>query len=321
VLSPLESAKKWVPILRPQVDLLILVTHIGVDEDKEIASKVPGVDIIVGGHSHTRLAHGIVIQPDHPSLSDPTRTIILQDGHYTPELGELQFTVEPDASHHWRVTDYTEDLLPLTDKIKDDPATARVVSSYYDQIKKKDGRKLGVATSEFTTSEGKWTPSYNLFADAMQWATHADLALEQNGGLRAPLLKGIVTGFGIGEMNPYVDSLAVVDVTGDNLDSIISYFYPATTSGVSYENHHHKKSATEKEKWVVKNIVIDGKPLDRSHTYHVAMSSWLANASRDNVVSIHIFPKRTQDVLAEYVQAHSPISPHPRKAQVIEEGE
>ncbi len=54
VLSPVETARKYIAELRPKVDLLVAVTHQGVDDDSVLAQEAPGLDIIIGGHSHTR---------------------------------------------------------------------------------------------------------------------------------------------------------------------------------------------------------------------------------------------------------------------------
>jgi 5'-nucleotidase/UDP-sugar diphosphatase len=319
VLSPLEVAKKYVPIVRPQVDLLILVTHIGIEEDKQIAKEVSGIDIIVGGHSHTRLAHGITIMPDSVKSGDATQTIIVQDGHYTPELGELTFTTMHDPTGRWHVSSFTEELLSLTDKIKDDPATERVVKKYYDKIKGKYLPTLGTATAEFTSVDGRWTASYNLFADILKWKTNADLSVELAGSLRAPLLAGNINGFALGECEPYVDSVAMVTMTGNNLDSLISYYYPAVSDNVHYDNHHHKKTASSKDTYVVSNITIDDKPLDREHIYRVALSSNLLGSVRDNIITAQVYPTLILDAAMEYVKAKSTIAPQLRRSTMIEE--
>ncbi|MCW5934378.1 MAG: metallophosphoesterase [Fimbriimonadia bacterium] len=51
--SPLESAREVIDTLRPQVDLLIALTHIGARKDRELAERYPAIDLILGGHSHT----------------------------------------------------------------------------------------------------------------------------------------------------------------------------------------------------------------------------------------------------------------------------
>jgi 5'-nucleotidase/UDP-sugar diphosphatase len=62
-LDPIRVSSWMVPYLRDQekVDLVIGLTHIGYDDDRLLASKVPGIDIIVGGHSHTKLDKLLVV--------------------------------------------------------------------------------------------------------------------------------------------------------------------------------------------------------------------------------------------------------------------
>ena len=55
VLSPVETAQKFIDELRPKTDLIIALTHEGVDDDSVLAMNVHGLNVIVGGHSHTRL--------------------------------------------------------------------------------------------------------------------------------------------------------------------------------------------------------------------------------------------------------------------------
>ncbi|MCX7926198.1 MAG: hypothetical protein N2554_10365 [Fimbriimonadales bacterium] len=54
--SPIEAAKRWLPRLRPEADLLIALTHIGVSQDRLLAEACPELDLILGGHSHTPIS-------------------------------------------------------------------------------------------------------------------------------------------------------------------------------------------------------------------------------------------------------------------------
>ncbi len=53
--DPIETASEIVPRLRPECDLLVALTHIGFRVDMELAASVPGINVVVGGHSHTIL--------------------------------------------------------------------------------------------------------------------------------------------------------------------------------------------------------------------------------------------------------------------------
>ncbi len=92
--EPIAAALKLVPELRKQADLVVAVTHIGVDEDIKMAATVPGIDLIVGGHSHTLLPEPLLIP--HPSETMPNSvhgTMIVQDFQWAGTLGRLDLTL------------------------------------------------------------------------------------------------------------------------------------------------------------------------------------------------------------------------------------
>jgi len=66
-------------LLNPQTDLLIALTHQGVKEDSDLAMNVQGLDLIVGGHSHSRLKHPLKVNG----------TLIVQTGSNCENLGVL----------------------------------------------------------------------------------------------------------------------------------------------------------------------------------------------------------------------------------------
>jgi len=85
-------------LLHPQTDLLIALTHQGVDEDSILAMKVQGLDVIVGGHSHTRLKHPKIVNG----------VLIVQTGSDCENLGVLDLKLE---KHH--VISYDGSLIQL----------------------------------------------------------------------------------------------------------------------------------------------------------------------------------------------------------------
>jgi 5'-nucleotidase/UDP-sugar diphosphatase len=56
ILDAVDTARRVVPQLRQQADVVILLSHLGYEVDVQLAREVPGIDVIIGGHSHTRLA-------------------------------------------------------------------------------------------------------------------------------------------------------------------------------------------------------------------------------------------------------------------------
>lgn len=78
--DPIETAAKVVPELRKNADLVIALTHIGLNNDRKLASDVPGIDLIIGGHTHALL--------DHPETVG--NTSIVQAGWFGHYVGKVE---------------------------------------------------------------------------------------------------------------------------------------------------------------------------------------------------------------------------------------
>jgi len=89
--SHLDAALKNVVHLRKKHDAVIALTHIGTDGDRAIAKNVEGVDLIVGGHSHSKLVEPILIENKHSKRKVP----IVQTGRHGESVGDLLVDIEP----------------------------------------------------------------------------------------------------------------------------------------------------------------------------------------------------------------------------------
>lgn len=77
--DPLRTAERWVPVLRANCDMLICLSHIGLAQDRRLAASVPGIDLIIGGHTHAEL-------PDGEGVGG---TMIVQTGAYGHSFGRV----------------------------------------------------------------------------------------------------------------------------------------------------------------------------------------------------------------------------------------
>jgi len=119
--DPIEAARRWVPIARKECDILVAVTHIGQDQDRELASKVDGIDAIIGGDSHTFLP-GIVLARNPRGIDIP----IVQDGAYGVCLGRMDLTIEGEAGSR-RIASAKAELVAVDRSVKEDPAVAKII--------------------------------------------------------------------------------------------------------------------------------------------------------------------------------------------------
>jgi len=118
VREPSEEAKRILRKIRPETDLVVLLSHLGYAPDIELAETVPGIDVIFGGHS------GL-------SLSYPTRikdTIIVRGGSKGLHVGELHLQLAPDRSSSHGST--LKNPIPLSSSIKEHHEIAAMVKDY-----------------------------------------------------------------------------------------------------------------------------------------------------------------------------------------------
>jgi 5'-nucleotidase / UDP-sugar diphosphatase len=197
--DPVESAREVVKILREteKVDVVIALSHGGVEkgkdgrystgEDVRLAEAVPGIDIVIGGHSHTELQEAIIVNG---------RTPVVQTGLEGKNLGELVISVESDKL---KVESYR--LHPIDDSIAGD----RAIAAEIEKLKKSVttvvfasrgysiDQPLAIAPRDLPntfTDIAAGTILANLVTDSLRNATKADIGFTANGMMRAPLMRG-----------------------------------------------------------------------------------------------------------------------------------
>jgi 5'-nucleotidase / UDP-sugar diphosphatase len=263
--EPIKTAARLVPELRKQADFVIAVTHIGVQEDRQLAAEVPGIDVIVGGHSHTLLPQPLFVS--HAALGDPhsvNGTVIVQDFQWAGTLGRLDLTLHRSAAGKWAVEKYEGNLLPITSDLREDRNVAALVNRYWKPIASKYGEVIGTASADFS-EKGPDHAEYHLMADAVRSEIGAEIVLENMGGVRAPIIKGPITYGDLTSVDPFPNTIVTFDVTGKHLKEILARVRPAV-SGIRYEvSGRSLISAT-----------IDDKPIDDDRVYRGVTNSFFA---------------------------------------------
>ncbi len=115
------------------VDLVILLSHSGLDEDKELAKLIKGIDIIMAGHCHTALFQPIRV----------ANTLIVEAGSYTKYLGKLEVFVDDG-----KVSLCNYQLIPINDTIPKDFSVQRVINHYTNIIDRKILNPIGLESDE-----------------------------------------------------------------------------------------------------------------------------------------------------------------------------
>ncbi|UOQ45695.1 cell wall-binding repeat-containing protein [Halobacillus salinarum] len=324
-----KKAQETVDMLEKQgVNKIIALTHLGVNYDKDLAQNVEGIDIVVGGHSHTELDKALEFNTD----SEPT--IVVQAEEYLDYLGDLQVTFDDEGV----LTDWNEKLVDLSADAEpaieaDQEAADRLaeLEAPIDDMKKKvvgdtktalDGERNDVRQEE--TNLG------NLIADSMlDKAKEADpdttIALQNSGGIRASINQGEVTLGEVLTVMPFGNTLVTLDVTGEQLMSALE------NSVSDYDNIAGRFAQVAGMKYTfdlskdVGNRIVDAKvktedgyeAIDPDKTYTVATNNFVADGG-DGYTSFKEAKEAGKlnnlgfvdyEVFTEYLDENNPVNP------------
>ncbi|MBZ5488858.1 5'-nucleotidase C-terminal domain-containing protein [Halomonas aquamarina] len=229
-----EAAEAMVEAFQAQgIDKIVALTHLGYDSDPAVgndillAQHVEGIDVIIGGHSHTRLDAPVLIAEN--DLGEPkSPTVIGQANEYGKYLGVMQVTFDDDGV----VTEATGELLAAED-FEPDAEAAAMLAPYTARIEALRDARVGVHLAEALANprhgagdersvRADETALGNLIADGQLKAARrvnpeVVLALQNGGGIREPIAAGEVT---VGELiavQPFGNRLTLMDVTGAEL--------------------------------------------------------------------------------------------------------
>ncbi|CAM5223912.1 5'-nucleotidase/2',3'-cyclic-nucleotide 2'-phosphodiesterase/3'-nucleotidase/5'-nucleotidase OS=Ureibacillus acetophenoni OX=614649 GN=SAMN05877842_103119 PE=3 SV=1 [Ureibacillus acetophenoni] len=249
----LDEAEKAVKAFESMgVDKIIVLSHLGfdddakVDNDLELAKRVDGIDVIVGGHSHTQLSKPVVIAEDENGAEKDT-TLIVQAYQYSDYLGTLDVTFNDKGV----VVAYDGELISLANYAAD-PEAVKLLTPYKEQVEKVGTTEIGVSTElkldNPRTNGDDTNPSVrknetilgNLITDGMlakaKSFTNKEviMALQNGGGIRAAIEAGPITVKEVITVLPFGNTLSIMDVTGEELKAAFEVSlskYPSENGG------------------------------------------------------------------------------------------
>ncbi|WP_186577120.1 bifunctional 2',3'-cyclic-nucleotide 2'-phosphodiesterase/3'-nucleotidase [Aquibacillus kalidii] len=214
--SATASAKETVEALTTKegVNKIITLSHLGYNKDLALAEAVEGIDIIIGGHTHTQLEDETLVN------NDDTPTVVTTAYQYGELLGSLDVVFDAEGIV---LPEYTDGEFLSVENVEEDPEAKVILDELkaeLDALKTEvvgnsdvvlDGERQNVRTKE--TNLGNLITD-GMLAKAKQTEKGADFAITNGGGIRASIDKGEIT---LGEVlttMPFGNTLAVVDVTG-----------------------------------------------------------------------------------------------------------
>lgn len=250
------------------IDLTVLLTHIGFEQDKALAKILPpeiGVDLIIGGHSHTMLE-----QPE--KVND---ILIAQVGSGTEHIGRFDLVINMDTN---AVHEFTWQAVPIDDThCPNDPVMDELLSDYQAEV---DGKYNSVICRMPHDMEHgsrfRETELGNLFADILRDQLGVDIVFVASGSIRKQKLSRLVTRTDIMEVYPYDEALISFSVDGATLTKMLGHLmHGLYHQGLrEFYQWNAELRATISADGTIEAIAIKGEALDPEKEYRIAMQDY-----------------------------------------------
>ena len=289
------------------IDLTILLTHIGYDSDIALAKMLNpkwGVDMIIGGHSHTIL--------EKPAKVNGI--LIAQAGVGSDQIGRFDIVVDDDKNS---IVDYKWQLIPIDDNIaKPDKKLEEYINSFktevdrkYNTIVTKFSEKLTHPKREEETTLG------DLIADAFAENAQTDVMLVGSGSIRVKEMGPIVTLKDFLACFPYDDSLTRFEIPGSILKKIFNHIMRKenrTGEGECYQINKKVKATYSDKEGKLTSFTINSVEVvnDKFYTitmqnYHFTNSQEYLDVSNEKLLETgkqKVVTTSAQEVLEEYLR-------------------
>ncbi len=304
------------------VNKIVLISHCGVDNEKDMAQKLKDVDVIIGGHSHTRLDKPVII--DH---GDSTCTVVVQAWSYGRVLGNLKVTFSPTGVIDPKNVRYS--LIPIRDRLPE----AKDIKAYVDEkVKPLLPLRTDIAAYADGPFDNRWismpfdSPIGNLICDALVYSGKeygVTIGFQNRGGIRARIEPGPISMEKIEEMLPFDNRLVFATVSGDKLIGVLERSFAGSLGG-SFLDMHGLKVAYDPGRSKGQRLLYafaqdeygDFKPLEKNKKYKIVINDYSFKGGEGYDFSGHEKPVFNKEKISDSLKAYlkhtqhvAPLSP------------
>jgi 5'-nucleotidase len=330
-----DAAKAAVGELeRAGVNKIVALSHAGFGKDKEVAAAIDGLDVIVGGHTHTYLSN------TDPAAEGPYPTVVkspggkpvlvVSDAAYGKALGRLDVTFDADGV----ATAWQGNPITLDASVPEDAKLLAEVQSLNAPLEALRSQVIGSTTVNLVGDRAVCRfdecTMGDVIADAMLWATAKEgtqIAFENGGGVRASIQAGNISLGNVLEVLPFGNTLATFELVGADVwaaleNGVSRAENPANegtgrfaqVAGLRYTWNPKLPAGARLVSVEVKNADGTYSPLDLKATYKVATNDFNRRGGDDykvfaeKAINPYDFGPTLDKVVADYIAAHSPLT-------------
>ncbi|MGH9793140.1 MAG: bifunctional metallophosphatase/5'-nucleotidase [Candidatus Acidiferrales bacterium] len=328
--SIVETAKRVIPEVRKQVDLLVVIAHSGLERDAQtgesregdqipgenaiwaLAEQVPGIDVILYGHSHREMPEKII-----------NGVLLAQARNWGQSLARADVTMTRDDGGKWRVTSKKSTVIPVTDSTAPDPQILALARPYHEATQVYLDAPVATSAVSLKAATARYEdhPFVDLIHRVQLEYGKADVSFATMFLTSAAIPAGPVTVRQIASLYIYENTLYTVEMTGAQLAEALEHaagFYPAwpvasgqrlrlpgynadCAQGVEYEI-----DLTQPPGKRVRNLTRHGQPLNPAAKLRVAINNYrYAGGGYYKVFQglpiLYRSPQEVRELMIEYV--------------------
>ncbi len=313
------------------VNKIIAVTHMGLTRDMEIAAAVPGIDLIIGGHSHTLLSNtqDRASGPYPTIVQDPDRkdVPIVQAYAYGKFLGEIEVTWDDDGN----VIKAEGEPILLDASVTPNEAVLARVAELGAPIEELKAMVIGASSAVIDGDRGSCRAGEcqmgNLVADAMLDRVKdqgVQIAIQNGGGLRASIDDGEVTMGEVLTVLPFQNTLSTFQLKGSDVIAALENGVSQVEEGAGrfpqvagLKFSWTRKKAAGEGRILVVEVMEDGAwtPIDPDKTYGVVSNNYMRGGGdgysvfADNGMNAYDYGPGLEVVVADFIAAKDGYEP------------
>jgi 5'-nucleotidase len=313
------------------VNKIIALTHVGYPRDKELIAKIPGVDVVVGGHSHSLLSNtDAKAEGPYPTMIDNPdgyKVPVTQAASYSKYLGEFTVTFDDNGV----VKEAKGDPIYLDNSIKPDEAVLARIKELGAPIEELKNKEVAETTAMIDGSRescrARECEMGNLISDAIldrvkdQGVT---IVFQNGGGIRASIDQGVVTMGEVLTVLPFQNTLATFQLSGKDIVASLEAGVSEIEEGkgkfpqVAGLKYAFDKSVAANAGRVKSVEVLDGgawKPIDEAKVYTVATNNYVRQGGdgyklfASNATNAYDYGPSLEQVVADYLAKNRPFTP------------
>ena len=291
VIPEHESLKNEAAKLREQgAEIIIAVSHMGLDDDLEMAQSVPGVDLFIGGHHHVAIDPPLVVTNEHSGREVP----VVHSGAFAKFIGRLDVVIRDGE-----ILSHAYELFPIDNTVPRDPDMVELLEEYEQHLDQhyETDQVIGYAADmnqcEDPNDEACWVnlTRYgttggdsmlgNFTADAMRryQGVETEIAITNTLGIRADINGGAITLEDLFNSMPFDNTITTMFLSGREIQEVLDYVTrrssergcnsQAQVAGLTFTMDCREQVAAD--------IIVNGVPLDPDGTYEVATNNYIAH--------------------------------------------